>query len=41
MLHGDGFSVLEALRNNPDWAVIPVAILSGSGNEDDVKKAYL
>jgi CheY-like chemotaxis protein len=41
MPHGDGFSVLEALGKNPDWAVIPIAILTGSADEDDIKKAYL
>jgi CheY-like chemotaxis protein len=41
MNHGDGFWVLETVRKNPEWAVIPIAILSGSADEDDIKKAYL
>ena len=41
MSHGDGFSVLEALRQNPQWAIIPAVILSGSADEDDIKHAFL
>jgi CheY-like chemotaxis protein len=40
MLNGSGFFVLEQLRANPDWAIIPVAVLSNSENPDDIKKAY-
>lgn len=38
---GDGFAVLEHFKRNPDWAVIPTVILSGSQDNDDIKKAYL
>jgi CheY-like chemotaxis protein len=38
---GDGFAVLEEMRSNPEWAVIPTAVLSGSADEDDIKRAYL
>jgi CheY-like chemotaxis protein len=41
MSNGDGFSVLERLRENPHWAIIPTAVLSASSDEDDIKRAYL
>ena len=37
----DGFAVLEHLKGNPAWAVIPTVILSGSVDPDDVRTAYL
>jgi CheY-like chemotaxis protein len=37
----DGFAVLEYLRNNPEWAVIPTVVLSSSSDLDDIKKAYM
>lgn len=37
----DGFSVLEHLKNNPDWAIIPTVILTSSRDLDDIKKAYM
>lgn len=37
----DGFAVLEHLKSNPAWAVIPVVVLSGSADKDDIKKAYM
>jgi CheY-like chemotaxis protein len=36
----DGFGVLEFLKGNPEWAVIPVIVLSGSADHDDIKRAY-
>lgn len=41
MPNGDGFSVLEHFKKNPTWAVIPTVILSGSEDNDDIKRAYL
>jgi len=41
MPDGDGFAVLEHFKQNPDWAVIPTVILSGSQDNDDIKKAYV
>jgi CheY-like chemotaxis protein len=41
MPDGDGFSVLEHFKRNPEWAVIPTVVLSGSQDNDDIKKAYL
>ena len=41
MPHADGFAVLEHLRNNPEWAVIPTVVLTGSRDLDDIKKAYM
>ncbi len=38
---GDGFAVLEHLKSNPAWAVIPVVVLTGSSDKDDIKKAYM
>jgi CheY-like chemotaxis protein len=40
MPNGDGFALLQAVRSHPKWAIIPFAIISGSGDEDDIKKAY-
>jgi CheY-like chemotaxis protein len=37
----DGFAVLEHLKNNPEWAVIPTVVLSSSRDVDDIKKAYM
>lgn len=36
----DGFAVLEFLKKNPESAVIPTVVLSGSQDNDDIKKAY-
>lgn len=41
MPDGDGFTVLEHFKRNPEWAVIPTVVLSGSQDNDDIKKAYL
>jgi CheY-like chemotaxis protein len=41
MLNGDGFAVLEHFKQNPDSAVIPTVVLSGSQDNDDIKKSYL
>jgi CheY-like chemotaxis protein len=37
----DGFAVLEYLKKNPESAIIPTVIMSGSQDNDDIKKAYL
>ena len=37
----DGFAVLEFLKKNPEWAVIPTVVLSASRDLDDIKKAYM
>lgn len=37
----DGFAVLEHLKNNPEWAVIPTVVLTSSSDLDDIKKAYM
>jgi CheY-like chemotaxis protein len=36
----DGFAVLEFLKKNPDWAIIPTVVLSSSADLDDIKRAY-
>src|SRR6476660_1457492 len=41
MPEADGFAVLEHLKNNPEWAVIPTVIRTGSRDLDDIKKAYM
>ena len=40
MSHGDGFAVLEFLKRNPDWAIIPTVVLSGSAIPEEINKAY-
>ena len=37
----DGFAVLEHIKNNPEWAIIPTVILTSSEDLDDIKKAYM
>jgi CheY-like chemotaxis protein len=37
----DGLSVLQHLRNNPEWSVIPTVVLTSSRDLDDIKKAYM
>jgi CheY-like chemotaxis protein len=41
MPNGDGFAVLEHFKENPEWAIIPTVVLSGSQDNDDIKKCYL
>ena len=41
MKPGDGFAVLEFLKNNPALSVIPVVMLSSSEDHDDIRQAYL
>ena len=40
MPQGDGFAVLEHLKGTPEWAIIPTVVLTGSQDNDDIKKAY-
>jgi CheY-like chemotaxis protein len=37
----DGFAVLEHLRDNPQWAVIPTVVFSASEDLDDIKRSYM
>jgi CheY-like chemotaxis protein len=37
----DGFAVLEHLKNNPEWAVIPTVVFTASRDLDDIEKAYM
>jgi CheY-like chemotaxis protein len=41
MPKADGFAVLEFLKSNPEWKVIPTIVLSASADVDDIKKAYM
>jgi CheY-like chemotaxis protein len=36
----DGFAVLEFLKSNPDFAVIPTIVFSSSEDLDDIKRSY-
>ena len=37
----DGFGVLEFLKANPEWAIIPTVVFTASADRDDIKKAYM
>lgn len=37
----DGFGVLEFLKGNPEWAIIPTVVFSASSDRDDIKKSYM
>ncbi|MGZ4961170.1 MAG: response regulator [Limisphaerales bacterium] len=37
----DGFSVLEHLKANLHWAIIPIVVLSASSDVDDIRKSYM
>ena len=37
----DGFGVLEFLKNNPAWKIVPAVVLSASSDLDDIKKSYM
>lgn len=41
MEDGDGLAVLEFLKTNPEWAIIPTIVLSRSADLDDIKSSYL
>ena len=40
MAPGDGFDVLDFLKRNPELSIIPVLVLSGAADEDDIRHAY-
>jgi len=37
---GDGFELLEYLKRDPNYTIVPVLVLSSSDDDDDVKRAY-
>ncbi len=41
MPSGDGFSLLEQLRSNPEWCMIPRVVLTSSDDPNDIKKSYM
>ena len=41
MPHGDGFELLEYLKQNPGMGGMPPAVLTASRDSDDIQKAYL
>ncbi len=38
---GDGFDILSYLKEHPEILIVPVVMLSGSDDPDDVRQAYL
>jgi len=38
---GDGFEILSYLKAHPEILIVPVVMLSGSSDPDDVRRAYL
>ena len=40
MDRGNGFVVLQHLKANPDWAIIPTVVLSASDDADDIRRSY-
>ena len=40
MSNGGGFDVLSTIKANPEWAVIPIIILSGSADPVDIRRSY-
>lgn len=38
---GDGFEILSYLKNHPEILIVPVVMLSGSDDPDDVRQAYV
>lgn len=37
----DGLHLLEFLRHNPGWSVVPRVVVSSSADADDVKKVFM
>ncbi|MDP3725576.1 MAG: response regulator [bacterium] len=35
----DGFSVLEEVKKNPEWKLIPIIVLSNLGGDAEIKRA--
>lgn len=40
MPNGDGFAVLEFLKDRPEYAIIPTVVLTGSDDENDIQHSY-
>lgn len=41
MPNGDGFALLEFIKQNPALSIIPVVMLSASDDPDDIRQSYL
>jgi CheY-like chemotaxis protein len=41
MPKADGFKVLQHLKSNPEWAIIPAVVFTSSSDLDDIKKSYM
>ena len=41
MAPGDGFNILQFIKENPALSIIPVVMLSSSDDDDDIRHAYL
>ena len=37
----DGFAVLEVLKANKQWSVVPTVVFSASRDLDDIKRSYM
>lgn len=35
----DGFAVLQEMKANPEWSLIPVVVLSNLGGDEQIKRA--
>lgn len=40
MPDGDGFEVLDFMRTNSAWCIVPRIVLTSSDNDDDIRTAY-
>lgn len=36
----DGFALLQQIKANPQWTMIPVLVFSGASDADDIKRCY-
>jgi len=41
MPRADGFAVLDFLKSNPEWAIIPTIVLTASSDPDDIRTSYM
>jgi len=41
MPKADGFALLEHVKNNPTWNIIPTVVITASSDLDDIKKSYM
>jgi CheY-like chemotaxis protein len=41
MANGDGFTLLDFIKKHPALSIIPIVMLSDSGDPDDIRHSYL